>query len=608
MAEVASAFVTLMPSARGFGKATDKEITPGLEQTGKKAGSRFGAAIGRAAKVGAAIGGVALVGFAKKAIGASSEAQQSIGATETVFGRFANTVIKTSKGAAQQYGLSANEYRENANLIGSLFKNQGVASDQLAGKTQKMIGVGADLAATFGGTTKEAVEALGSAFKGEFNPMERYGVSLRQSTINSEAFRVAGVKSEAQFKRLSVEQQNAAKQQATTNLIMKQTADAQGQFGRESNTLAGQQQRLGASFENLTVTLGNRLLPVATRVVEWVAKFVAGMQNGTGAGGRFAAVASSVGSAMASLAGFIKRNSDVIVPLVAGLGAAAAVMKVISVATKVWAAAQILLNVALTANPIGLVIAAIAALVVGLVVAYKKSETFRNVVNKVWAAVKVGAAIMWGAIKGYFKLWMAGFKAVGAVGKWLWNNALQPVFKFIVKGVGNLMVMWGKMLRALGKVPGFGWAKKAGDVMVGAGRKAIGLANDIKKIPNSKNVRVSANTAAARQQIANVEGAMARLRANPEVLLRIRAVRSGAGLGVAGARAHGGPVTGGKTYLVGERGPELFTASQSGRIIPNNKLGSATRTAGGVTQNIYTSDPIRAAREANRQLAWAGAV
>lgn len=39
------------------------------------------------------------------------------------------------------------------------------------------------------------------------------------------------------------------------------------------------------------------------------------------------------------------------------------------------------------------------------------------------------------------------------------------------------------------------------------------------------------------------------------------------------ARALGGPVTGGKTYLVGERGPELFTASQSGSIIPNNKIG-----------------------------------
>jgi hypothetical protein len=42
---------------------------------------------------------------------------------------------------------------------------------------------------------------------------------------------------------------------------------------------------------------------------------------------------------------------------------------------------------------------------------------------------------------------------------------------------------------------------------------------------------------------------------------------------IAGARALGGPVSGGRPYLVGERGPELFTPRSSGRITPNNELG-----------------------------------
>ena len=42
-----------------------------------------------------------------------------------------------------------------------------------------------------------------------------------------------------------------------------------------------------------------------------------------------------------------------------------------------------------------------------------------------------------------------------------------------------------------------------------------------------------------------------------------------------GGRAAGGPVNAGTTYLVGERGPELFTPSGSGMIIPNNRLGGA---------------------------------
>ena len=51
---------------------------------------------------------------------------------------------------------------------------------------------------------------------------------------------------------------------------------------------------------------------------------------------------------------------------------------------------------------------------------------------------------------------------------------------------------------------------------------------------------------------------------------------------LSGARATGGPVGADKTYLVGERGPELFTPNSSGAIIPNDKLGGG----GGVTVNL----------------------
>jgi len=43
--------------------------------------------------------------------------------------------------------------------------------------------------------------------------------------------------------------------------------------------------------------------------------------------------------------------------------------------------------------------------------------------------------------------------------------------------------------------------------------------------------------------------------------------------GIAGARADGGPVSAGRTYLVGERGPELFTPPTRGSVIPNEALG-----------------------------------
>jgi hypothetical protein len=62
-----------------------------------------------------------------------------------------------------------------------------------------------------------------------------------------------------------------------------------------------------------------------------------------------------------------------------------------------------------------------------------------------------------------------------------------------------------------------------------------------------------------------------------------------------GGKAAGGPVRSGTSYLVGERGPELFTPNASGMITPNNKLGSG----GGTTININVSgafDPEGTAR------------
>ena len=235
--------------------------------------SRFGGVMGKTGKAlgfGLGIAAGAAVKFGADSVASASLAQQSIGATETVFGKFADRVIKDSDKASTQFGLSANEYRENANLIGALFKNQGVASDELAGKTRNMIGTASDLAATFGGTTKEAVESLGSAFKGEFDPLEKYGISLKASTVTAEASALAQQQYGKSLEDLSVKQQTAMKQQATANLIQKQSADSAGAFARESDTLAHKQQVLAAQFENVKVKVGNVLLPLMTKFVGYL--------------------------------------------------------------------------------------------------------------------------------------------------------------------------------------------------------------------------------------------------------------------------------------------------------------------------------------------------
>jgi hypothetical protein len=85
------------------------------------------------------------------------------------------------------------------------------------------------------------------------------------------------------------------------------------------------------------------------------------------------------------------------------------------------------------------------------------------------------------------------------------------------------------------------------------------------------------------------------------------AMRAALNKGVSGARALGGPVRAGGSYLVGERGPELFTPDTGGRIVANNQLShSAGIQSGGMAVQVVGqlllrgNDLVAALANANR--------
>ena len=81
MTEVASAFVSILPSAKGFGRSLDSQVSGDLDRSGKTAGKRFGAAMKGGAL--AVLGGAVLAGaFLKDTIGAAGDLEQSVGAID----------------------------------------------------------------------------------------------------------------------------------------------------------------------------------------------------------------------------------------------------------------------------------------------------------------------------------------------------------------------------------------------------------------------------------------------------------------------------------------------------------------------------------------------
>jgi TP901 family phage tail tape measure protein len=147
-----------------------------------------------------------------------------------------------------------------------------------------------------------------------------------------------------------------------------------------------------------------------------------------------------------------------------------AAMVAVRIATGLWTAAQWLLNVALDANPIGIVIVIIAALVTGIIYAYNHSEKFRTIVNKLWEALKGFGGFLLKELMGAINFVVNGLKAMA--------DAAEKA----INAVGKAMS---------GKAPGHNaqgtnnW--EGGMTWVGeAGPELINLPKGAQVIPNNK--------------------------------------------------------------------------------------------------------------------------
>ena len=295
----------------------------------------------------AAAGVVAGIGaMAQEAYEAASAAQQSAGAVESVFGAEADAIKSLAEEAAQAVGLSTNSYQELASVLGAQLQGMGYAGDELVDQTDALITTGADLAATFGGSTSDAVSALSSLMRGERDPIERYGIALSQAAIDAEVAAQGLDTSTPAAKR-------AAEAQATLALVAEQSAAAQGAFAREADTAAGQTQRASAEFENAKAALGDVLLPIVAAAAQ----------------------------KLAGLAGWLVQNKNVVVPLVAVVGSLAVGILALNAGMRAYSTVQTVVNAVMRASPLMLWVTIIMGIVAAVVAMYNKFDWFRNLMD-----------------------------------------------------------------------------------------------------------------------------------------------------------------------------------------------------------------------------------
>ena len=309
------------------------------------------------------------------------------------------------------------------------------------GKAQELMGQALDIAAAKGKDPVIIAEALAKAYNGNIGILSRYGVATKNAAGETLTFDEIMANAAATFGgSAAVAAEKTAGKLAILKAKLQDTAESVGtgliplveQAGAVIGGLADAFNGLSPGMQGFIVkallagaaigpvlSVGGRLMKTAGTLSKALgnvgiafgknAKAAPAWARGIAAGARGAkSFAASAAGMLTNLgkqsAAFTVATAKTLAHTAATLAARAAQLAIAG-ASKAWAAAQWLLNAAMTANPIGLVIAGVAAMVAIFVVAWKKSETFRRIVTGAWEGIKRATRAVFDWIVGFFRRW-----------------------------------------------------------------------------------------------------------------------------------------------------------------------------------------------------------
>lgn len=447
MADLGTAYIRIAPNMSGI----QGKITSGLRGSGTPAGEQLGSEIGNGASAKmAALSGViagataAIVnkgievasGAIKDFISSASEIQSLRASFESLTGSVdaTNKVMNT----LYQFGKQTAFSNQDIQAAGRSFLAVGQNADQM----QESLKLAGDIAGATGADLSQLVLPLSQAYaRGTLQTQDFYQI------LNSGAGALRGTLQTVVQAKTGISNLGDAMSQGkvTTDLLWEamRMADQEGGFAfngaiKQSETFNGRMSNLKEAITNAGLSMLG--VNAATGEVDKngaFAKFSNTVSNLTNTlssadfQAKMQSLASGVQSALSTVAnviGFIVRNKDIFLPIAVAIGTIVAALKVWAVVTKGLALAQAALNIVLAANPIGIIILAIAGLVAGLAFFFTKTETGK----KVWSAFTGFLVSAWNKVVGVFSA-IGGFfaKVFGGV-----QSVLQSVGNFFT-GIFN---------------------------------------------------------------------------------------------------------------------------------------------------------------------------
>lgn len=461
MAEQAYAYVTLIPVAKGFQAAIAKEMG-GVGDVGATAGMAAGSGFkgkflagikGFAAPIAAGLGAAAVTKFIGDSITAASDLGESINAVNVSYGDAADGILALSQGSASALGISSEAFNAIATQFSAFATNIAGEGGDVVGFIDDLSMRGADFASVFNLDVDEALRIFQSGLAGETEPLRKFGIDLSAAAI--EAYAVAnGI---AAAGEPLTEQQ---KQMARYGSLMEQTNKVQGDFANTSDGLANSQRILSANVTNLQADLGSVLVPTLAAVTSAMVPVLEVIKN---------------------VFTFLTENAATVLTFVGVLGGLVVAFNAVRIATAAWTAVQTVLNFVLAANPLGLIVIAIAAVTAGIVYLATKTQFFQTV----WAAlsnffkeaVRV-MGILWASLVGHFTAGIDGIRNAFAAFATFFSNLWQSIYNGFSNGI-NAILTWfrelpGRILSAIGNV---------GSLLYNSGRSVMeGLFNGLKSM------------------------------------------------------------------------------------------------------------------------------
>lgn len=441
--ELGKAYVQIIPSAKGISGMIQKEMGGEVASAGVSAGESLGSKM-----MGAVSGVIAAAGIGK-AIGASinegAALQQSLGGIETLFKDSADKVKGFANEAYKTTGLSANAYMENVTgFSASLLQSLGGDTDKAA-ETANMAMIDMSDNANKMGTSMESIQLAYQGFaKQNYTMLDNLklgygGTKQEMQRLLSDAEKLTGVKYDMNnlsdvYSAIHAIQENlditgtTAREAATTftGSFESMKAAAQNVLGKLS---LGEdiQPALQALMETTSTFLFGNLIPMIGNILKQIPNLILGGIKGVfsgifgeGLGSIMGGIVTALGSAFLAFKAF-----SAVSGLLSGIPAVLTTIK-----TAVTG-----LFTAMSANPIGIAIAAIAALTAGLVYFFTQTEMGRQI----WQGFMDWFSGVWQSVAPVLtEVWNGIVETATTV----WNNMMAVVAPIIQAVVDFIRSVW----------------------------------------------------------------------------------------------------------------------------------------------------------------------